>query len=385
MARFQRGYVYEASNAFHVRYWSTELRKGKAVRVQKSERLCPKDEKYHSAKSKPVQMLAAQVMQRVNALSGQPPKQEVTVGEFWDTTFFPFIEKTKKASTINGYKKLWKTHLSSAFVGLTLKAYKTSQATALLTSLADRGLGARSIAHVRSLGSAIFRHAKQLGFIDDNPWRDAGSLIPAKSTASTHAYTLEEAEAITTALIARADAQLAFALATFCGLRPGEISGLKWEDVESDWIHVRRSSWKGIVGKTKTDEAVASIPLIEPVRSMLSAWRTMQPDAVNGWVFENNAGEPMDMSSFASRVIVPLLKSKNIPWRGLYAGRRAAATLLVQLTGNAVAAQYILRHKNLSTTTAFYVKPVRDEAVSGMKALENFLKGRKALTVGAGD
>src|ERR1700745_1330794 len=173
MARYQRGYVYEASNAFHVRYWSTELRNGKAVRVQKSERLCAKDDKHYSAKSKPVQMLAVQVMQRVNALSGQPPKQEMTVSEFWEITFLPFIEKTKKASTINGYKKLWKTHLSSAFVGLTLKAYKTSQATALLTSLADRGLGARSIAHVRSLGSAIFRHAKRLGFIGDKPWCDA--------------------------------------------------------------------------------------------------------------------------------------------------------------------------------------------------------------------
>ena len=51
MARFQRGYVYEASNAFHVRYWSTELRNGKAVRVQKSERLCAKDDKHHSTLS----------------------------------------------------------------------------------------------------------------------------------------------------------------------------------------------------------------------------------------------------------------------------------------------------------------------------------------------
>ena len=133
------------------------------------------------------------------------------------------------------------------------------------------------------------------------------------------------------------------------------------------------------------DEAVASIPLIEPVRSMLSAWRTVQPLAVNGWVIENNVGEPMDMSSFASRVIVPLLKPKKIPWRGLYAGCRVAATLLVQLTGKAIAAQYILRHKNLSTTTAFYVKPVREEAVSGMRALENFIKGRKALSIGGGE
>lgn len=92
---------------------------------------------------------------------------------------------------------------------------------------------------------------------------------------------------------------------------------------------------------------------------------------------ENNLGEPIDMSSFASRAIVPLLNEEKIVWHSLYAGHRAAATLLAQLTGNAVAAQYILRHKNLATNTTFYVKPVREGAVSGMRALEIFLKGRK--------
>jgi hypothetical protein len=64
---------------------------------------------------------------------------------------------------------------------------------------------------------------------------------------------------------------------------------------------------------------------------------------------------------------------------GLYAGRRAAATLLVQLTGNAVASQYVLRHKNLATTTAFYVKPVRDAALDGLQQVEDLRKQRKAL------
>ena len=217
MARFQRGYVYEASSAFHVRYWITELRDGKAVRVQKSERLCAKDDKYFSAKSNAVQMLATAVMQRVNALAGQQPERELTVGEY-----LPHIEKTNKPSTINGYKKVWKSHLSLALVSNTLSAYKTSQATALLTLLADRGLSGRTISHVRSLGSAVFGHAKQLGFIDDKPWRDAGSLSPPRSAAATHAYSLEEAEAITSALVSRADAQLPLPWLLFAGYAPAK-------------------------------------------------------------------------------------------------------------------------------------------------------------------
>jgi hypothetical protein len=74
------------------------------------------------------------------------------------------------------------------------------------------------------------------------------------------------------------------------------------------------------------------------------------------------------MTGHARRTITPVLAEKGIKvWKGLYAGRRAAATLLVQLTGNALAAQYVPRHSNLSTTTAFYVKPSRQEAVTGMR------------------
>jgi hypothetical protein len=49
------------------------------------------------------------------------------------------------------------------------------------------------------------------------------------------------------------------------------------------------------------------------------------------------------------------------------------------LTGNAVAAQFVLRHKNLATTTTFYVKPVQTAGVEGMKLVEEALASRKAL------
>ena len=42
MGRYQQGYIYEASGAFFVRYYSTEIVDGKAERVQRSHRLCSK-------------------------------------------------------------------------------------------------------------------------------------------------------------------------------------------------------------------------------------------------------------------------------------------------------------------------------------------------------
>jgi integrase len=381
MSRYQRGHVFEGHGAFHVRYYVNAIVDGQPRRVQRSERLCSKDNKHHSTKCKPVQQKAADVMERINALTGAAPEAEITVSDFWEQVYLPHVERNTKASTIHGYKAIWRQHLSVAFAGTNLADYQTHDATRYLTSLAERQLGARTIAHIRSLASGMFRHALRLNRIKVNPWRDAGSLSMVKKSDATHAYTLEQAEGISNALVDHPPAQLVFCLAAFLGLRPGEISALKWDDVDGDWIHIRRSAWRSIVGTTKTEESVASVPLIEPVKSMLSAWRLTK---TTDWVFPNRSNNPMEMGGFCKRIVIPVLKEKGIKWHGLYAGRRSAATLLVQLTGNAVAAQFVLRHKNLSTTTAFYVKPVSVAGVEGMKLVEETLASRKALQAAAG-
>lgn len=381
-ARFQRGHIFEAHNAFHVRYYDTEIIDGTSRRVQRSERLCSKDNKHFSTTCKAVQQKAADVMSRVNSASGAVSESDTKITEFWETIYLPHFERTTKASTTHGYRKIWEQHLSIEFSQYRLKDYKTHNATKFLTKLADAGLGVRTIAHVRSLASGMFRHALRLGKIETNPWTSAGSLSPAKRPDGTHAYTLDEAEAISNALIDHPPCQLVFCLAAFLGLRPGEISALQWNDigVDSDgvaWVHVRRSAWKGIVGTTKTEESVASVPLIEPVRSMLDAWKVTS-GAPSQWLFPSPKDKPLQTASIQKQ-IVRALEPKKIKWHGLYAGRRAAATLLVQLTGNALASQYVLRHKNLATTTAFYVKPVRDAALGGLQQVEDLLKKRKAL------
>jgi len=63
MGRYQRGHVFEQHSAFHVRYYTTEVIDGQPKRVQRSEWLCSEDNKHHSTKCKPVQQLAAGVME----------------------------------------------------------------------------------------------------------------------------------------------------------------------------------------------------------------------------------------------------------------------------------------------------------------------------------
>ena len=82
MSRYQRGHIYEAFGAFHIRFYQTELRDGQLSRVQKSHRLCAKDRKRYSAKSKPVQLLCDDFMRNVNTET--VTKQDMTVAQLWE-------------------------------------------------------------------------------------------------------------------------------------------------------------------------------------------------------------------------------------------------------------------------------------------------------------
>jgi len=89
--KLQRGYVYEASGRFYIRY--------RANGVQKSEALCEKSAKNYGVKAKTVQLLRDQFMLKVNmGKNGQSAESEDIVS-FFESTYLPFAEKNLRAST----------------------------------------------------------------------------------------------------------------------------------------------------------------------------------------------------------------------------------------------------------------------------------------------
>jgi integrase len=102
----------------------------------------------------------------------------------------------------------------------------------------------------------------------------------------------------------------------------GEIAALRWEDFDPQWMHIRRAVGLGIVGTPKTASSVASLPLIAPVRVPLELWRVKCAGVTEGWTFPGRfSDQPGDLKA-RTRVIETTLKTKNIPWKTLYAGRR---------------------------------------------------------------
>jgi integrase len=380
--RFQAGHIYEASGSFFIRFRVVETTADGTKRVQRSHRLCFKDDRHTSKTCKLVRQLATEFMAEVNAQSAPVnPVNDQTVCEFWQKTYLPFITENKKFSTVHGYEQIWNQHLAAHFGTTPLQDYRTASGSLFLTTLA-KTLGRHTVQHIRSLASGIFSHAVNVGLIDSNPWHDVKVLGKTIEPGETAHYTLEEAENVISALVEHVDCQLIVALAFFVGLRPGEIQAVRWEDFETApdangirWVHIRRAAARNVVGETKTRGSVASLPLVAPVLVLLALWWERKNRPTEGWVFPNLKGKPVDLRSVVDRKIVPTLKAKNIQWKTLYAGRRGAATILTQLTGNALAAKELLRHKNIAVTTDKYVKRIPEALLAGIKLLEKEVGG----------
>ena len=381
--RYQRGTIIERSGVFYVRYYTDDGTKT-------TTRLCTVDKEHWFERRRKklivadsVKQLRDRVMLEVNARRGRsmPGGASTTVQDFWDETYVPWWKDRKlRASTMRGYEKTWTTYVQDHLGPRKLGEYRTVDATQFLTRLVkDRNLNRNTLAHVRALMSVLFAHAVSLGLIERNPVHGAKVLAKVPEPKATEHYTLAEAKAILQALAPRVEAQCVFALAFFLGLRPSEIAGLRWEDVQTDRLHVRRAAVLGVVDDTKTRKSTEQLLLIEPVRSLLATWREKCGSPATGWAFPNQKNGPLNVASFTRHVMQPLIEGAKLPWRALYAGQRGAGTILRDLTGNLLAAQQVLRHEQLATTDKHYALPSIEVGDAGLKMLEAaWLDGAKS-------
>jgi integrase len=401
----QQGSLYLHNDAWYLKYRTEEVN-AEGERKHKTTRLCEKSDKYDGGwktdkktgrrrlwVSAPVKLLRDAFIQTVNNQSrDRRPEQDMSVADFWER-YIAYCEEVvhltgqsrKKPSTVRGYKQIWRQHLKPHFGNITLQQYEPHMGTQFLQSLTSTQ-GKGTLKHIKALGGSLFKRAVIERRIKVNPWHDVEMPEDAIEPKRTQHYTLEEAENIISALVDHVDAQLVIALSCFLGLRPGEIAALRWEDFDSENVHIRRCVVRGIVGTPKTPESVASLPLIDQVRVPLELWRHNCKNPSEGWLFPSRNDTPIDLHNLVSRVIIPHVNGsgkcvrcdrvpkalKNTRWKSLYAGRRCAATLAVEATnGNYAVAQALLRHKSMTTTLNVYKKQITPDAFkAGMKLLE---------------
>jgi integrase len=393
--RTQHGQVVERSEGYYIRYYdwgvakkraSTEpdTRAETAQRRKVSEFLCPL-----GVEKMELRRLQREHMKKVNARQRgvhQPDPKEITVHQFWLTERLPAIEANRAWKTAKSYKYNWQCYCQEYFSKKILTRYTTVEANQFLTELTerklangDRGLSRSSVNFVRTIVSGVFRHAQNKGLIDRNPISDVDLLVKYKPKEPTVIYTMDEAVAIIRAIPEeKTDVRLFAALCLFRGLMPSEAAALRWDDIDGEFISIRRAAPDGHVGETKTTNRVAAVRILKPVARLIEAWREKCGKA-EGFIFKRRNSEScINGNQFETMKIMPYgRKAIGKRWKGLYGGRRGTSDALYHLTGDTRASIATLRNTK-TTVDGHYVGPDFEAEQRGSILLEQDIE-RKLL------
>ena len=207
------------------------------------------------------------------------------------------------------------------------------------------------------------------------------SIKPLKMKRSdVQPFTLDEVELILNT--ARADYRNYFNVRFFTGMRTGEVHGLKWKyvDFERRLILVRESIVLNEDDELKTDGSVRDIHMSQVVYDALKA-QYQSAGEFAGYVFCNQAGQPINNQNFLNRLWNPLLRHLGLEHRRAYQMRHTAATLWL---ASGEAPEWIARqlgHTSTEMLFRVYSRFVPNLTRQDGSAMERLLASRLATGV----
>ncbi len=146
-----------------------------------------------------------------------------------------------------------------------------------------------------------------------------------------------------------------FGLAVLCGLRPGEIGALRWDDLVNKEVTIRRRVYRGVLDTPKSQRSRATLPVDRGIWGRLEAWRsrTRFPSG-ESYVFAVRRDSPLDMHNALRRKLQPAARFVGLTrlcWRDL---RPTFCTLGRQSGVSPEGMQKLMRHRDVSTTLGVY-------------------------------
>ena len=361
--RKQKGQRFETDRAFFVRYYHTAE---DGTRKQKAVLVAYKSDLYRSWAD--VEPLIQAELKRINAETQSTPSGRISLTDFIETIYLPWCQANKAAPTANGYKSIWENHWKPYIGSIGLTDLQTAQVTAVLDKLAKDKKGSRTLSHVKWMLSGVYVYAIAKGIVPKNPVADAKWTLKVARPKKQAEYSLEtvlQMLRILEPLDIRA--AVAVALAYFAALRPAEIRGLEWADYDGSELSIKRTIWRNKVGETKTEDSAGSVPVIEPLKSLLDKLRK---ESTKGYILQYGSGKPLSLDSLNFRLIAPAMKKAGIEWAGFYPGRRGISSRVTDTSKNALNSTGLLRHSTPITALKHYTRAQKDSIAAAMKTIE---------------
>jgi integrase len=309
--------------------------------------------------------------------------------DYWMDTYG---KRELKPKTYVRYEDLIRVHLKPGLGNQYLEDLTVPRLQAFFNDLADElkaksrpgSDGLRTVQATRAVLSSALTNAMREELLQRNVARLV--RLPAWHPKPIYPWSSDEATKFLKAVRSHR-LYPAFMLLVLCGMRQGEVLGLRWQDIdfERNEINVRKQLQH--IGKQFLTQSVKShageraLPLPPTVKAALLAYReaTQENPRINpelssyDLVFLGRTGTPIDGHNF-SRTYKLLCKANNIRGIRMHAIRHTTATMLKNLHIPARDTQLILGHASTWMTTQVYQHDDMERRRDHIGRLEDMLR-----------
>lgn len=298
-----------------------------------------------------------------------------------------------RESTRYNYFAVWKNAIEDTVLGnMKITQIKQLHIRKFYSELAERGLAANTIKLYHNLLNPALELAVDSDIIRKNPAKDCKKGIGG-TKRERESLTISEQDRLLDFIKSSSKysvyyPMIIFALST--GLRVGELTGLRWADVDmqGNVVHIRQQliyrnlgdGCKFHIQDLKTEAGRRDIPLTENARKSLikqkelhlllgKAMRMQEVEGISDFVFTNTLGRPYAVNAVNS-ALDNIIKAYN-KWEGAQATkehrgsellphvsahilRHTACTRLAESGLEPKVLQYIMGHANVSVTLDVY-------------------------------
>jgi integrase len=314
--------------------------------------------------------------------TGTDGERGLTLGKDGRVTVASFLRswlEAKKVSlkpkALQDYTWAVERHLAPALQSIKLSDLNGRQLQALYAKKLAEGLSPRSVHHLHR----VIHNALDDGVRDGDVPSNAAdrATAPKPERVEFPVWTPEQARRFIDG-VADDRWEAAFILSITCGLRVGELCGLKWEDVdvEAGTIQVRRTRQRirrapsddtepasvVVDGTPKTKRGARRIVLPAIAAAALRRWRIAQKKErvragplwqESGYVVTYLIGTAIEPGQF-SKEFAKVVSRLGLPKIRVHDIRHICATLLLSQNVNPKLVQELLGHSQISVTLDLY-------------------------------
>ena len=208
----------------------------------------------------------------------------MTLNTFFDTWVSEIKQNTVKENTLSVYMEIYKIHIAPAFGRMQVSSINKLMIQRLLNNMSKNGLSANTLAKTKAILYSIFKEAMENRMISYNPCEN---ITIKRDKTERRVLTYEEQQKLLD-IMSGSRYEMLCILGLSTGLRIGELSGLRWSDINFEeknltvartyiYLHdVKNHQMKDVFHSPKTKNSCRTIRLLDSTLELLLKHKAKQ-------------------------------------------------------------------------------------------------------------